>query len=418
MDRKKVNPEKEPTALELQRRLELKEFFLEKGDLLNAHLVDHMFQVAANFDELKKNVLERNGEVPVNWRETDRYAKYKSMLAKGVGKKGVQEEMIKDGLDPEELCWDDEKTREMKQRMTNCATSAEKAKVFSEIEKKNSKNARLRRWTNKRVSSKRTLAKKPSVALKWSEFTAQQDIDHIKKNTSSGTLSSSFSSGRDNVSTNRSKKTGNGGMIQTLRRLRKKNKTKKRGKSEVVVAHRKRFESEERREEKDLMLQDSDEESAEENGNIKINKLHRSQFLYSAGDVEKENLGGHRKKSKTITKEQAEIARLARKNKIGHIHDYQPFFNKPADSVRKTSVGRIGKKILNVVSRSSTHTSKESVRRSRMKASIIFPDEADDEDLTMITDLDDSQEDVPPAPPPRPRRRTTTLQTRKVSQDV
>lgn len=275
--------EEDMSPVELQRRLELKEFYLEKGNDLAARLVDQMFRLGS-FKEIKQQVIDRYGDLPTNWKDNDRYYKYQQMLKLGVKGSRVREQMVEDGIDPDEF---------------------EVAKV-----------------------------KLGSV---------------IMSRTSNILRSKSYQQKSPMLSRLRSKKVNKSGEKETRREKFMKKK------------QRRKLES--------LSLSESESSLSGEEG-------EREDFFFSKETVEEDGEVSMRRKKKGV------FGDLTKKNKVGQLHDFKPFFpDKPQHLLRKTSVSNI--------------------KRRRANTSL-FKDE--DFKITFPPGEETLQR-IPKGPPPRPPRK-------------
>ena len=366
------------TAVDIQRRLELREFFMQRNDMISAGLVEDMFRIAS-FEALKAQVLKLHGDLPRNWKDDDRYQKYKDMLSKGVTKKKVRKQMLEDGLDPEELGFHGQgqgsmmkklrfsrprQPRKLSQspsqsRSTGAASVNTRKSSASSMMSLNgagkaltqltrTKNAMKRRKKGSAAHVRETVRAKDSHdTLTMDTFERRKEKNHMQMlqsaETGTGVTSSSrfsvFSSGRlPGIRTARAKSKNVITLRDTLadKTMDKTMPIRPTGISGVSTKST-----------------STDDKKGDDE--IKIDPRHRSQFLYSAKTINQQNvretvaetkdkLGALAQTQVAPSEEQLAISKLTSRNKVGHIHDFRVYFPKTESTIGKTSVSKISRR--------------------------------------------------------------------------
>lgn len=382
--------EQKLAPIDIQRRLELREFFVAKNDQVSASLVDNMFKLAS-FDEVKAQVTRMYGELPPNWCVKDRYEKYKKMLKQGVSANKIKIEMAKDGLDPEEfLLEDSSKKKKRKSVSRSRSKSTGRKSMIRTLRRRGSmfKQNRPRIFKNKQSDRKGSL-----VDLQLDE---------------EGLLKKSSNSRSDTESVTE-KVTRRRGIMKTLKKKARKKKPpvesiRSRLQSSSISGSRRKsnsFDSLENSSTSTPSDQDTDVEAVE----MTEEAYAQASFFFTKSNVE-ETAEKNNERSKSV------YSTLTQKNQVGHLHNYVPFFSKTTDKkIRKSSVANIKRRM-----------TRNSVKRGRSRATshgIFYEDDgkALKHEIVKTEDVPEVEEEnkvevmlAHPPPKAAPRKRRTKIQ--------
>lgn len=366
-------------AVNIQRMLELREFFIAKEDNISAALVENMFKLT-DFEGVKKQVLRMYDELPKNWVTKDRYEKYKRMISQGVTPTKVRREMAKDGIDPEELNWDDETSSKVRSVKT-----AEGRRTM--LRQSQSRTRKGSQWRKPRgvFRTKGSRPRKGSlIDLGMDEYELQADLTRFR---------CARTDSREDLS--KEVVTQRKGPLRKL----KAQMTKKRPPKESI---RDKYTSR-----TGVSSTGSDETNSSTDTldmlDMTEEKLKENKFEYTTEALKLSDREVELERKKSV------YSTLTKKNKVGHLHDYVPFFNKK-EKMRKSSVGNIKRRL-----------TRKSMGRKQSNYGVFYQDKGDDMDFEVKEEKEEVKEKskVPPKAAPRKRRqRRTSVESKSSNKDV